>query len=136
MELVYVRSQEEIHEGQTGLCLSWTILTSNARDIILPKSLRYLEIENLLSSTIQSLKQKRIVWFNDVITIRVVFPPGLFRFKGYKTKYAIALPHISQAMLAIHKTFTVNGYGKDVATIIMRAIYETGAIYADEWNEI
>lgn len=136
VELVYVRSQEEIHEGQIGLCLSWDIIATKARDIILPTSLRYLEIEPKVFAMPISLREKRVVWSIDRHKPCVIFTPGLLRFQGCKTKYAIALPRISQAMLAMHKMCTVKRYGKDVATVIMRAIYETGAIYADEWNEI
>ena len=134
-----VCSQEEICEGQIELILGFPLISSFEPNIkvVLPKSLRYLGIPIDGIDVASSVIKGRTVWhplFNERDIIN--FPIGLLHFNGIDTPYALALPHISQAMLAMHKICTVNGYGKGVAMTIMRAMYETGAIMADEWNLI
>lgn len=60
-------------------------------------------------------------------------PAGLLSLKRNVTMYGHAYIKIYRTMMAMHKICTVKGYGKNIATIIMRAMCETGPAYADEW---
>jgi hypothetical protein len=63
-------------------------------------------------------------------------PVGLLSKNGTKTAYGRAYFKIYYAMMAMHKICTVRGYGKNIATIIMRAMCETGPAYANEWAKL
>lgn len=124
-------SRKDICEGQTTIKLA--CYDGRTGTIILPKSLLYFQTDVRPANIVHG----SVKWFSSILILpKIHVPIGLLWFNGIDTPYALARPHISQAMLALHKICTVNGYGKGVATVIMRAMYETGAIMADEWNLI
>lgn len=112
MEKHPIYDLKDLREGQIAVFLS-SILTSVPTNIIkLPKSVQFISMQSAV-----------------VNSAHIIWPMGLLGCNARKTAYGEAIAHVFRAMMAMYKVF-----GKDIGKIMMRAIYETGAILADEWK--
>lgn len=118
MEVHYIHDLKDLREGQIAVFLCSRLTNNTANVIKLPKSVQFC-----LTGSV-------------VCIAPLIRPVGLLAINQGTTTFGSAISHVFRAMMAMHKICTVNGYGKGVATVIMRAMLETGAILADEWKMI